>query len=218
MKYFATILLFFGLLCSPKAQLDLGFAYISKSCPGEVVDKTIYVENYSFGNEKCAFVFKGSNIPGLKAYYEDVELDSLIEIPFSSDALQIQIEFKIPDNIEGTEIYYSVKENEKSYNVSFPIFLATYTINRNHSYIQTLKSCTDNVNWALPFYGTITDIQITDITNGKNEIVVSTSYMITYKGNIITMPKDTKGIFSVSALGCHTSDSFTFEVNTLYKD
>jgi|GEM_PF-6009493 len=200
---------------SGSSQIAESNVYIAKSCPGEKAYASIYVNPYIYGDFE--FCFKGSNIPGLKAFLNGKELDSTTYITFN-DETKIEIEFQIPENLEGREIYYSSKRLKKAGEIhqsKIPIHLATYQVNSRQSYIQTFNACKDQVQLAFPFYGTQTGITLYDITDGTPKKIANATFICCSFGNIITIPKDTKGKFMVKAYGCHTSEIFEFEINTL---
>lgn len=198
------------------AQIDDQNVYITKSCAGETVQERIQFSDYRF--DKSTFYYKGSNIPDLKAYINGTLLDTITEIAFPEKSnLYIDIEFQITDEVKKPEIYYSVKINKKINRASLPIYLATYSVDNKQNYIQTHNACSEYVYWAFPFYATQTDIYLYDITDDKRNLIKGITYYCCSRGNIIRMPRDTKGKFAVSVSGCYTGDSFTFEVNTMSK-
>ena len=216
MNYILSFLLLIIISNLSSAQIDNGNVYIPNSCTGDFISKTISLSAYEY--EDSNLYFKGSNIPTLKAYINGIEIDPTNEIDFTQKKIDIVLEFEIPKKKTGLKIYYTIVKGEETQRVQIPIHLSTYTINKNQTYIQTLNACTEQVQWALPFYATQTDIYLYDITDGQKKHVSSSTFYCCSWGNIISMPRDTKGKFIAYVSGCYTSDSFTFEVNTLNKN
>ena len=217
MKHFLSIFLAFAIYTVSFAQIDNDNIYIPNSCPGELVIKKVFISKHSF--EKGKFYFKGSNVPNLKAFINGVELDTVTELEFNErNKVELDIEFEVPNNLRNAKIFYHVDNGEKISRGYLPIHFATFTLHNTQNYIQTNNACTETVNWALPFYGTQTDIILFDITDGKRKKVASSTFYCCSRGNIIQMPKDTKGTFLIKAQGCWSGESMTFDVNTLSKN
>ena len=215
MKFIYSFLLIITSTILSYSQINHGNVYIPNSCEGELVSKSISLSVYDYQSSK--FCFKGSNIPGLKVYLNGIELDSTMKIELTQKRLDLIIEFEIPEKLADRKIYYAVEYEEGTNNSHIPINLATFAIHKNQTYIQTIDACSDRVLWALPFYATQTDIYLYDITNGQRKSISANTFYCC-SGNIISMPKDTKGKFVAYVSGCYTSDKFTFEVNTLSKN
>lgn len=199
------------------AQIQIQPIYTSQSCSGNIVRKTIVVSDMGFENIK--FYYKGSNVKGFQAFIDGVPLDTIKQIKISDlDPVFIDIEFEISDRLKCPVLKYMIEREGVNYRSSTPINLATFNVNNKQKYIQTHDSCSEYVYWAFSFYATQTDIYLYDITGGKRELIKNQTFYCCSHGNLIRMPRDTKGKFAVSVSGCFTSDYFTFEVNTLYKE